>query len=72
MLRGRHLNVLSSVRDNLQRNYGFIADPNKTPKHNAFIRLQNMKVWQYFDQPNNKAFHNLTLDNEDETMLDSY
>ena len=22
-----------------------------------------MKVWQYFDQPHNKAFHNLTLDN---------
>lgn len=64
VLRDIHLNVLSSVRDNLQRNYGFIADPSKALRHNAFFRLQNMKVWQYVDQPHNKAFYNLTLDNE--------
>ena len=39
--------------------FGFIADHNLTPKHNAIIQLKAMPTWLYFCRPSNLSFHNL-------------
>ena len=42
------------------RQYGFVADPDKTTHHNACIRLGDMPFWYYTARPTNLAFHDLT------------
>ena len=40
--------------------YGFVADPNLTNKHNAYLYLSHMPAWFYFSRLTNTAFHDLT------------
>jgi len=37
-----------------------LANPLLSPRHNAHIRMGNMSVFDYFNRPTNKAFHDLT------------
>jgi hypothetical protein len=49
-----------TVRQKLVQAYGFAADPDKTPNHNASIYLAQTPTWYYFNRPHNFAFHDLT------------
>lgn len=40
--------------------YGFVADPNKTASHNAFLHLRTLSWLEYSLRPTNLAFHDLT------------
>lgn len=40
--------------------FGFLADTNKTTRHNAADYLAQMSPWAYFNRPTNMAFHDLT------------
>jgi len=40
--------------------YGYTADPSRTPRHNAYVRMSNMPLFDYWNRPTNRAFHNLT------------
>lgn len=42
------------------RQYGFVADANKTNRHNAYERLANLPTWFYHSRPSHSAFHDFT------------
>jgi hypothetical protein len=44
----------------LMLEYGFIADPNLSTRHNAFICLGDMPIVDYWLCPTKMAFHDLT------------
>ena len=59
----RKKNTLTkNIRRKLLEHYGYVSDPNKTPRHNAYIRFHDMKKWEYFGRTQNKAYHDLTLE----------
>jgi hypothetical protein len=41
------------------RKFGFVADPTKTPLHNAANMLSTMPYWYYSTRPINSSCHNL-------------
>jgi hypothetical protein len=44
----------------IERQFGFVADKQKTIKENTRIALGNMQAWFYFQRPKNLAVHDLT------------
>jgi hypothetical protein len=44
----------------LKKQFGFIADPNKSICHNTAIQLATMPTWFYFNRPSHLAFHDFT------------
>lgn len=53
--------MIANVQEKIKRNYNYVSDPRKSPRHNAYLRLAQMKAWKYFHRPCNKAFHDLTM-----------
>ena len=51
---------MRSIKDSIVRAFGWIADPTKSLRHNAHLRLASMPSWYYFDRPTNIAYHDLT------------
>lgn len=51
---------MRSIRDHIIRVFGWIVDPTKSIRHNAYLRLASMPSWFYFDRPTNIAFEHLT------------
>ena len=50
----------SAVLKQLKSQYGFVADPTKTIRHNASIQLATMPCWYYFSRPSHLAYHDFT------------
>ena len=48
------------IHNRILASFGFLADFKLSPSHNAFIHLESMPAWYYFDRPHNMAFHDLT------------
>ena len=60
-IKNRETLILNSIKSTVQKSYGFIADPNLTPSHNAAHILQQMPMWHYLSRPTNLEMHNMTL-----------
>ena len=54
----RRRQAVTHIKYVLRTAYGFVADPFKTKRHNAYDILCNMPCWYYFGRPSNTAFHN--------------
>ena len=50
----------SKVLQQLKYQYGFVADPTKTTRHNASIQLAAMPCWYYNSRPSHLAYHDFT------------
>jgi hypothetical protein len=44
----------------VEKSFGFVADPTKSKCYNASIYLAIVPTWSYFSRPSNMAFHDLT------------
>ena len=52
--------------------FGFVADPTLSTRHNASIPLATTPTWYYFSQPSNLAFHDFTKRHKPEKIYDHY
>ena len=52
--------VMTTIENKIEQQFGFIADPKKTLLHNASSPLANTPTLYYFSRPSHLAFHNLT------------
>ena len=52
--------VSTVIANKIKQQFGFTADPNKTPLHNASSILSHTPTWYYFSHPSHLAFHDFT------------
>ena len=60
MTKNQEHQTLLSIRTRIRLAYGFVANPNFSKSHNAFILLSEMPSWHYFSRPTHTAFHDFT------------
>ena len=52
--------AIQAIENEIRLSFGFVADINKSDRHNAAIRLATMPTWWYFHRPVHMAFHDIT------------
>ena len=60
-MNNREILIINKIKLAIHKLYGFIANLQLTPLHNAAIVLQNMPIWHYFSHPFNLEIHDMTL-----------
>ena len=53
-------NTTESVKKKLMVQFGFVANPSHSSRHNSSTVLANTPTWYYFSRPSHLAFHDFT------------